>query len=338
VSLDDLRALAMWMTWKCALVDVPFGGAKGGVVVDPAELTDSELQRLSREYAIGMRPILGPNEDIPAPDIGTDARVMAWMIDALDDHGGGDSFGWVTGKPVALGGSLGRSSATSRGVVHMALAGLSQVGLKPTQSRAAVQGFGKVGRDAVRFLEHAGVRITTVADQSGGIFRQEGISFTELDRHVRATGSVAGLAGTECIKTTEALEQDVELLIPAAVSGVIHAGNVRNVRAQVVVEGANGPTTPDADSIFAANGQVVIPDILANAGGVIVSYFEWVQARQGYFWSIEEVETRLEERMLSSWRTVSERSHDYGISLRQAAMMLAVDTVMTAHRLRGTIG
>ncbi|WP_127792269.1 Glu/Leu/Phe/Val dehydrogenase [Agromyces sp. LHK192] len=335
VDLDEVRALAMWMTWKCALLDVPYGGAKGGIAIDPRAHSTAELERVTRRYTSEILPIIGPERDIPAPDIGTDERTMAWIMDTYSVNSGYTVPGIVTGKPIALGGSQGRASATSRGVTHIALAALRHAGFEPSRSTAAVQGFGKVGADTARFLAEAGVRVTAVSDQYGAILNASGLHVDALIDHVRETGSVVGFTGAEPIDRDALLTQPVDLLVPAAVEGVLHEGNAADVQARVVVEGANGPTTPAADRILRERDVLVVPDILANAGGVIVSYFEWVQANQAYWWRADEVESRLEERMLSAWECVLGYAGARGLSLRTAATALAVERVAEAHRLRG---
>lgn len=335
VNVAEVRALAMWMTWKCALLDVPYGGAKGGVAIDPRLYSSAELERVTRRYTTEILPMIGPQHDIPAPDIGTDEKVMAWMMDTYSVSQGHTVPGLVTGKPLSLGGSLGRSSATSRGVVHIALAALRSVGLDPVRSTAVVQGFGKVGRDAARFLDQVGVAVVAVSDQYGAVFTQRGIDIDALGRHVDAAGTVVGFPGAEALDGAEALELDVDLLVPAAVEAVIHADNAHRVQARIVVEGANGPTTREADGILADADVLVVPDILANAGGVIVSYFEWVQSNQAYRWSLDEVESRLAERMRSGWDDVTGFASLHGLTLRAAATALAVKRVTEAHRLRG---
>ena len=336
VTLDEVRALAMWMTWKCALVDVPYGGAKGGVRFDPRQYSSNELQRVTRRYTSEIMPMIGPAQDIPAPDIGTDEQVMAWMMDTYSVSKGHTVLGVVTGKPVALGGSLGRASATSRGVVYVALAAMRHRGLSPEGSTAAVQGFGKVGRGAARFLREAGVKVVSVSDQYGAVYAAEGLDIPALESHVDATGSVLGFASSAPLDhLDDLLYLPVDLLVPAAVEGVITESNAHRVTAAVVVEGANGPTSPAADDVLAANGQLVVPDILANAGGVIVSYFEWVQANQAYWWSEAEVEQRLEERMVRAWERVRDHAARHDIPMRLAATSMAVETVTTAHLARG---
>ncbi|MDQ6526463.1 Glu/Leu/Phe/Val dehydrogenase [Nocardioides sp. LHD-245] len=335
VDLDEVRALAMWMTWKCALLDVPYGGAKGGVRIDPRHYSQAELERVTRRYTSEISPLIGPERDIPAPDIGTDEKTMAWIMDTYSVQQGHTVLGVTTGKPISLGGSRGRATATSRGVVHVALAALRSRGIDPAGATASVQGFGKVGRYAARFLAEAGTRVLAVSDQYGAVFASGGLDVPALEKHVDATGSVVGFADGDEVPAEAVLEADVDLLVPAAVEGVLRADNASRVRARIIVEGANGPTTPEADRILQEAGRLVVPDILANAGGVIVSYFEWVQANQAYWWSENEVEDRLAERMLAAWGSVNEAAARLGIPLRTAATVLAVERVAQAHQLRG---
>lgn len=336
VTLDEVRALAMWMTWKCALLDVPYGGAKGGVRVDPRRLSPSELERLTRRYTSELAPVLGPQTDIPAPDIGTDEQTMAWMMDTYSVNRGHTTLGVTTGKPVALGGSLGRASATSKGVVHVLLAALPGVGLETAGTSVAVQGFGKVGRGAARLLHDAGAKVVAVADQYGGVVADDGLDVPALEVWVDATGSVVDFPGAEPLVGDDAIiTLDVDVLVPAAVEGVIHAANAEHVRARLVVEGANGPTSAPADAILERRGITVVPDILANAGGVVVSYFEWVQANQAYWWTSDDVDERLRTKMLGAWERVVAHGAELGVSLRRAAMSLAVHRVAEAHRVRG---
>ena len=336
VSLDEVRALAMWMTWKCALLDFPYGGAKGGVRIDLRAYSQAELERVTRRYTSEISPLLGPEIDIPAPDIGTDEQTMAWLMDTFSVNRGHTVLGVATGIPVSLGGSLGRASATSRGVVHIAMAALTSRDIAPQSATAAVQGFGKVGSGTARFLYNAGVRVLAVSDQYGAVHSEHGIDVPALEAHVKRTGSVVGFEDADEIPQKESLlTLAVDLLVPAAVEGVLNATNAADVRAKIIVEGANGPTTPDADAILAAQGCLVVPDILANAGGVVVSYFEWVQANQAYWWSSDEVELRLEQRMRAAWDRVNQHAIDMKLSLRQTATTLAVQTVAEAHQLRG---
>ncbi|MFC7959146.1 Glu/Leu/Phe/Val family dehydrogenase [Rhodococcoides kroppenstedtii] len=335
VSLDEVRALAMWMTWKCALLDVPYGGAKGGITIDPTMYSTAELSRVTRRYTNEILPIIGPEKDIPAPDIGTDEQTMAWMMDTYSANVGYTVPAVVTGKPVSLGGSLGRPSATSRGVVHTALAALAYRGLVPARTSAAVQGFGKVGAGSARFLAEAGVRVVAVSDRYGAIHNAAGLDITALELHVATCGTVCGFGGAAEIDPDDLLTLDVDVLVPAAVEGVINLRNAHDIRASIVVEGANGPTTNDADAVLDDRGVLVVPDILANAGGVIVSYFEWVQGNQAYWWTADQVEKRLETRMLQGWRSVLETATRRGLTLRQAATVTAVSRVADAHLTRG---
>ena len=335
VDLDEVRALAMWMTWKCALVDVPYGGAKGGVAFEPRTHSMQELERITRRYTSEILPIIGPEVDIPAPDMGTNEQTMAWMMDTYSTAVGHTVPGVVTGKPVSLGGSLGRAQATSRGVAHIAILAMEARGLSASSASAAVQGFGKVGRDTARFLADAGVAVRAVSDVDGAIYNEAGLDVEALCDHVDAGGAVADFAGGEAIDGGELLLLDVDLLVPAALEGVITGDNAAAVKARIVVEGANGPTTKAGDAILTDRGVLVVPDILANAGGVIVSYFEWVQANMAYQWTEQEVNGRLREKMTKAWRDVVAYSNSNSLTYRDAATVLAVERVTEAHRLRG---
>ncbi len=335
VDLDEVRALAMWMTWKCALVDVPYGGAKGGVAFEPRTHSNLELERVTRRYTSEILPIIGPEVDIPAPDMGTNEQTMAWMMDTYSTSVGHTVPGVVTGKPVSLGGSLGRAAATSRGVAHIAILAMESHGIAVVGSSAAVQGFGKVGRDAARFLADSGVAVRAISDVDGAIYNEAGLDVVALCAHVDAGGAVADFQGGEPMDGGELLLLDVDLLVPAALEGVITGDNASAIKARLVVEGANGPTTKAGDAILTDRGVVVVPDILANAGGVIVSYFEWVQANMAYQWTEQEVNGRLKERMTKAWRDVVAFSGDRGMTYREAATVLAVQRVTEAHRLRG---
>jgi len=335
-DLAEVRALAMWMTWKCALLGIPYGGAKGGVAVDPRLLSRTELERVTRRYAGEIMPIIGPEKDIPAPDIGTDEQTMAWMMDTVSAHTGYTVPGVVTGKPVVIGGSLGRAGATSRGVLHATFSALHQAGIDHRGATVAVQGFGKVGGLAAQYLHDAGCVVVAVSDVKGGVHRGRGIDPAALLAQLRAGAeSIVDVPGTEAISNEELLHLDVDVLVPAAMEGVLHEGNAAGVRARFVVEGANGPTTPDGDAVLEDKGVVVVPDILANAGGVVVSYFEWVQALQAWFWSEDEVGQRLQQLMDRAYDEVSTTAAEHGISLRSAAHMIAVGRVAHAHRIRG---
>lgn len=335
VDIDEVRALAMWMTWKCALLDLPYGGAKGGVAIDPRTHSVPELERVTRRYTSEIFPILGPERDIPAPDIGTDEQTMAWMMDTYSVAAGYTVPGVVTGKPVALGGSLGRSTATSRGVVYTALAALDARGIRPSDATAAVQGFGKVGGGAARFLAEAGVRVLAVSDQFGAVHAPQGLDVEKLEQWVAESGTVVGFADADPLDPAVLLELPVTVLVPAAVEGVLTAHNAARVEADIIVEGANGPTTAAADAILESRGALVVPDILANAGGVVVSYFEWVQSNQSFRWELSLVESRLRERMVNAWHDVTAAAARGGLSLRRAATRLAVERVIEAHRSRG---
>jgi glutamate dehydrogenase (NAD(P)+) len=335
VNLDEIRALAMWMTWKCALVDVPYGGAKGGIAIDPRRHSAAELERVTRRYTSEILQIIGPERDIPAPDIGTNEQTMAWMMDTYSVARGFTAPGVVTGKPISLGGSLGRARSTSRGVTHVALAAMDHLGIVPERSTAAVQGFGNVGADVALFLHQAGVRVTSVSDQYGAIHAANGLDLPAVVAHARTEGTVLGFRNADPLDRDALLVQDVDLLVPAAVEGVIDAHNAPDIRARLIVEGANGPTTAAGDAILRERDVLVVPDILANAGGVIVSYFEWVQANQAYWWGQDEVEARLRARLLDAWDRVIVDSKTRGESLRASATALAVQRVAEAHQLRG---
>ncbi|MEP9362753.1 Glu/Leu/Phe/Val dehydrogenase [Nocardioides sp. CN2-186] len=335
VDLDEVRALAMWMTWKCALMELPYGGAKGGVTIDPSRYSRAELERVTRRYTAEILPVIGPTRDIPAPDIGTDEHTMAWMMDTYSVANGHTVLGTVTGKPVSLGGSLGRAAATSQGVVHVAVAALRHQGIDPGGATAAVQGFGKVGRGAARFLAAGGVSVLAASDEHGAVWSPDGLDVPALEDHVDRVGTVVGFPGATVIDNEALLTLDVDLLVPAAVECVLHGGNAAAVQARLVVEGANGPTTTEADRILQARGVLIVPDILANAGGVVVSYFEWVQANQAYWWTEAEVEERLAVRMTTAWDQVQTESRERGLPLRAAATCLAVRRVAEAHQQRG---
>jgi glutamate dehydrogenase (NAD(P)+) len=335
-DLDEVRALAMWMTWKCALIGIPYGGAKGGVAVDPRLLSRNELERVTRRYASEIMPIIGPEKDIPAPDVGTDEQTMAWMMDTYSAHKGYTVTGVVTGKPVSVGGSQGRGGATSRGVMFATFSALREAGVDHRGATVAVQGFGKVGGLAAQFLHDAGCNVVAVSDVKGGVYNPGGLNPAALLRHLRTgADSVVGYPGTDTITNEELLELDVQILVPAALEGVLHEENADRVRAKFIVEGANGPTTPDADSILHDRGVLVVPDILANSGGVAVSYFEWVQDLQAYFWSEDEVNDRLKVLMEAAYDDVSALAAERGVSMRTAAQMIGVGRVADAHRTRG---
>lgn len=335
VSLDEVKALAMWMTWKCAVVNIPYGGAKGGVIVDPRQLSDGERERLTRRYASELVPFIGPDRDIPAPDVGTDEQVMAWMMDTYSMSIGHSVPGVVTGKPLSIGGSFGRGGSTSRGVMYQVLAAIKTHGMGMEDVSAAVQGYGKVGSGVARMLHDQGCRIVAVSDVKGGVINERGLNPEAIERHKKETGTVVGFAGGESISNADLLELELDVLVPAALEGVINESNADRVRAKIIAEGANGPTTPKADRILSERGVFIVPDILANAGGVTVSYFEWVQDLQAYFWAEDEVNHRLRQIMERAFLDVYGLSKTKGYTMRQAATVLAVTRVSEAHRVRG---
>jgi glutamate dehydrogenase (NAD(P)+) len=324
------------MTWKCALIGIPYGGAKGGVTIDPRLYSQTELERVTRRYASEIGPIVGPEKDIPAPDVGTDEQTMAWFMDTYSVNRGYTVTGVVTGKPVSVGGSQGRGGATSRGVLITAFLALGKAGLDPRDVTVAIQGFGKVGGLAAQYLHDAGCKVVAVSDVKGGAYNAMGLNPAAMLRALRGgMESVVGYPGTDAISNEELIELDVDVLVPAALESVIHDGNADRVKARFIVEGANGPTTPDADEILEAKGVVVVPDILANSGGVAVSYFEWVQDLQAYAWSESEVNDRLASILESAYAEVAALAQEYGVSLRTAAQMIGVGRVAEAHRTRG---
>jgi glutamate dehydrogenase (NAD(P)+) len=335
VSLNEVRALAMWMTWKCALVNLPYGGAKGGVVVDPRTLSQGELERLTRRYASEISPLVSPYGDIPAPDVGTNAQIMAWIMDTYSMHRGRSVSAVVTGKPVSIGGSVGRVEATGRGVMIAAREAARLLGLPWRDAPVVVQGFGNVGANAARLMWQDGCKIIAVGDVGGAVYNPSGLDVAALQQHAAGAGTVAGFAGGAPIGPRDLLEVPCTFLVPAALEGQITADNADRIRARVIVEGANGPTTPEADAILAARGTTIVPDILANSGGVIVSYFEWVQDLQSLFWSEDDINQRLERLMVRSVREVVEMARAQRIDLRLAALQRAVDRVATALMLRG---
>jgi glutamate dehydrogenase (NAD(P)+) len=335
-DLDEVKALAMWMTWKCALMGIPYGGAKGGIAVEPGMLSRQERERMTRRYAAELVPLIGPEKDIPAPDVGTDEQTMAWIMDTFSAHTGYTAHGVVTGKPLSVGGSAGRAGATSRGVQLALFAALRERAIDPRDVTVAIQGFGKVGALAAQYLHDAGCRVVAVSDVKGGVHNPQGLNPTGLLRHLRrGADTVVGYPGTDTITNEELIEFDVDVLIPAALESVIHRGNAPRVRARMIVEGANGPVTAEADRILAENEVLVIPDVLANGGGVAVSYFEWVQDMQAYFWTEDQVNDRLRELMERAYAQVSSLAAARGVSLREAAHIIGVGRVVEAHRTRG---
>ena len=335
VTLDEVKALAAWMTWKCAVVNIPFGGAKGGVVCDPSQLSMSELERLTRRYTSSIIDVLGPDSDVPAPDVNTNERVMAWVMDTYSMHKRHTVTAVVTGKPVEMGGSLGRREATGRGCMFVTRQALARLGRPMQGARVAVQGFGNVGSVTADLLAKAGATIVAVSDKMGGIYNANGLDVPDMLRHVKEHKFLTGYAEGEAIGNAEILTVDCDVLVPAALENVINSKNAGQIRAKIICEGANGPTTANADKILEDKGIFVIPDILANAGGVTVSYFEWVQDRGGYFWDEDTVNQRLERIMVRSFDEVAAMADKHKLNMRIGAYMLAIERVAAVHRLRG---
>ncbi|HSK95969.1 MAG TPA: Glu/Leu/Phe/Val dehydrogenase dimerization domain-containing protein [Euzebyales bacterium] len=335
-DLDEVRALAALMTWKTAVIDVPFGGAKGGVQVDPRDLSEAEHERLTRRYMAQVSYIVGVKRDIMAPDMNTNAQTMAWMMDAWGRTHGHEP-GIVTGKPLELGGSHGREAATGRGVVMVLDEAVRERGRSPADCTVAIQGYGNVGSWAARLAVQAGYRVVAVSDVNGGIHRPTGLAIDLLDKHVAETRTVVGFDGAEPVSNDELLELDVDILVPAALGGVIHEGNADRIRADIVIEAANHPVTPVADAVLSERGVLVVPDIVANAGGVTVSYFEWTQNIQEFRWTEERVNDQLGNHMRAGYRRVSGRAHDMETTLRRAAFAIGIARVSEAAHLRGYV-
>ncbi len=334
-DLDEIRALAMLMTWKCACVKIPYGGAKGGVTCDPKTLSLRELEHLTRRFTTEISDMFGPDSDIPAPDVNTNAQIMAWMMDTYSMHRGYSVPGVVTGKPVSIGGSEGRQEATGRGVVDTIQEAAKAIDLDLHGARVVVQGFGNAGDAAARFIGELGAKVIAVSDSRGGVFNGDGLDLPLVTRHKQETGSVTGTPRTRAISNEELFELDCDILIPAALEGVITERNAPRIRARIVAEAANGPTSPEADDILRQRGVMVIPDILCNAGGVTVSYFEWVQDREEFFWTIDEINARLRRVMVRAFEDVHRTSVEHDIDLRMAAYMLSVSRVAEATLTRG---
>ena len=335
VRISEVRALAMWMTWKAALNHLPYGGAKGGVTCDPAALSAAELERLTRRYATEISPLIGSHEDIPAPDVGTNAQVMAWFMDTYSMHRGYSVPTVVTGKPVVIGGSAGRLEATGRGVMIAAREAARYLGRPFAGSRAVVQGSGNVGGVTARLLHAQGCTVVGMSDVRGGIYNPKGLDPNAALSYLKETGALAGYPEAEAVSNAELLELPCDMLVPAAIEGQITGANAERIQARVIVEGANGPTTPEADEILGTRGVTIVPDILANAGGVIVSYFEWVQDLQSYFWSEEEINANLERLMVHSFGQVTRVASEQGVSLRTGALIFSVQRVAEALMARG---
>ena len=335
VTLEEVKALAAWMTWKCAVVNIPFGGSKGGVVCDPLKMSVAELERLTRRYTAGIMSVLGPDSDVPAPDVNTNERVMAWVMDTYSMRVGHTVTAVVTGKPVEMGGSMGRREATGRGCMIVTKEALAHLGMPSRGSTVAVQGFGNVGSVAADLMTKEGMSVVAIGDRAGGVYNKGGIDVPDAIAWVKLHGSLEGYTKGDRVTNDELLTLDVDVLVPAALENVITTKNADKIRARVICEGANGPTTAAADALLDEKGIFVIPDILANAGGVTVSYFEWVQDRGGYFWSEATVIERLTEIMTRSFHDVLKLSQQHKVNLRTAAYMLSISRVSTVHKLRG---
>ena len=337
VTIEEVKALSMWMTWKCAVAGVPFGGAKGGVTVNPKQLSRDELERLSRSFFSIISEIVGPYRDIPAPDVYTDSQTMAWFMDEYSKFEKNNAFAVVTGKPIIIGGSLGRDAATGRGVAVTIEEAARHLKMDLKKSTCAIQGFGNVGSWTHQFLEEAGVKIVAVSDSRGGVYKKTGLWFNDVAAYKKKTGSIINLPEAENITNEELLELDVDILVPAALEDVITEKNARSIKAKLVAEGANGPTTPEADDILFKNDITMIPDILANSGGVSTSYLEWVQNLQHLYWSAEEVDQRLKAIMTKAFAEVWRTTQEHNLDMRTGAYIYAIAKVRDAMKIRGWV-
>ncbi|MFT6040318.1 MAG: glutamate dehydrogenase (NAD(P)+), partial [Gammaproteobacteria bacterium] len=335
VNLDEVRALSAWMTWKCSVVGLPFGGAKGGVICDPREMSQGELERLTRRYTAGIMDILGPDRDVPAPDMNTNAQTMAWIMDTYSMHVRSTQTAVVTGKPLALGGSLGRHEATGRGVMISAREALKRLGMRPEDTKVVVQGSGNVGGIGALLMHREGYTITSLSDMYGSIHNPNGLDVPNVLEYLKEKGKLEGFPDAEAVPNAVQLELPCDVLIPAATENTITSKNVDKIKAKLIVEGANGPTTFPADRVLDERGVMVVPDILANAGGVTVSYFEWVQDRMGYFWTEEVVNSRLEQIMVKAFDEVDEVAKKHDVSLRIGSYIHAIGRVAEVYQLRG---
>ena len=335
VNLDEVRALAAWMTWKCSVVDIPFGGGKGGVICDPRTLSQGELERLTRRYTVSIMDILGPDRDVPAPDMNTNEQTMAWIMDTYSMHVRRTTTAIVTGKPVVIGGSRGRREATGRGVMLVRREAMKKLGRSPEDTRVVVQGCGNVGGIGALLLHREGYKIVSISDMYGCLHDQGGLDMPAVMKHMEEHGRLEGYPDTDYLDNKEQLELPCELLVPAATENQITSENAGRIQAQLIVEGANGPTTPRGQEILDERGVMVVPDILANAGGVTVSYFEWVQDRMGYFWTEEIVNSRLEQVMVKAFRSVADMSELHNVNMRTGAYLVAIDRVARVYRMRG---
>jgi glutamate dehydrogenase (NAD(P)+) len=336
VTLDEVSALAAWMTWKCAVAQLPFGGGKGGIVCDPTKMSKRELEALTRRYTAEIIDAVGPDKDVPAPDVNTNEQIMAWFMDTYSMHVGHTATAVVTGKPIEMGGSLGRREATGRGVMIITREAAKHLGLNLKGARIAVQGFGNVGSVAADLLQEMGAKIVAVTDWKSGVANAKGLDIKKLIAHNAQHRTVEGFAGADPMTNEELFKLDVDVLIPAALEEQLTANNVHDIRAKLIVEGANGPTTMVASKMLEKRGVIIVPDILANAGGVTVSYFEWVQDRMGYFWTEAIVNSRLEQIMVNAFSEVDMTARKYDVSLRTAAYILSIDRVASVYRLRGS--
>jgi len=335
VTLDEVKALASWMTWKCATVGIPYGGGKGGVVCDPKSLSKNELERLTRRYAFEIAPIIGPDRDIPAPDVYTDSQTMAWIMDTISMVHGHTELGVVTGKPLSLGGSQGRHEATARGALYALREGCKVKGISLKNARVAVQGFGNAGSIIARLVAEDGATVVAACDSRSGVYAESGLDMKAALKHKETTGALRGLPGAKEIAPDDVLEVDCDILCPSALENSITAANVGRVKATIIAELANGPTTPTADRVLEDNGTLLIPDILANAGGVTVSYYEWVQDQYSFFWSEDRINRTLEETIGKAFHQVHEKARYYNVDMRTGAYILAIDRVAEATRVRG---
>ncbi len=335
VTLDEVKALAMWMTWKCAVVGIPYGGAKGGVICDPKQMSPGELERLTRRYATEISIVIGPHSDIPAPDVNTNAQVMGWIMDTYSMHEGYSIPAVVTGKPLSIGGSEGRNDATATGVLFVTRQAAKHLGMPLRGTRVSIQGYGNAGSIAARLFHNEGCKVVAVSDTSGGIYNESGLDPAAVLRFKQERGNVTGYPHAQHVSVQDVLEVPCDILIPAATEGVITAANANRVQARIISEAANGPTTPEADEILFKKGTLVIPDILANAGGVTVSYFEWVQDLQSFFWGVEEITQKLEVIMNRAFAAVADKADQFSCEMRLAANMLAISRVAEATQVRG---
>ncbi len=335
VTLDEVKALAMWMTWKCAVVGIPYGGAKGGVICDPKHMSPGELERLTRRFATEISIVIGPHSDIPAPDVNTNSQVMAWIMDTYSMHEGYSIPAVVTGKPLSIGGSEGRNDATATGVLFVTRQAAKRIGMPLKGARVSIQGYGNAGSIAARLFHNEGCKVVALSDTSGGIYNESGLDPSVVLRYKQEQGNVSSYRQAQRLSVQEVLEVPCDILIPAATEGVITAANADRIQALIIAEAANGPTTPEADQILFKKGRFVIPDILANSGGVTVSYFEWVQDLQSFFWGVEEITRKLEMIMNRAFIAVADKADQYSCDMRLAANMLAISRVAEATQMRG---